>query len=351
MKKILSLCITLLLFLGMLPCTSVFASENASSTKTTEEVENVLTNYFDNLLSIKKDLCVSENDAILPNSSLDEYNKLLSETTVRWFEGVDQQLDWYNLSTKINSLKNENNLVKVDVDLTVNCQYKDTDSDSGYTDNHILYLKQVDDKLYVEKDIFEIDMKAKDVEKNIKSIGGYDKYISKKINEQKTKHKTLNKDLKARTLEEQNYIAYRSSGSYNRKAASKWALSNVYSSEDYSGQDCTNFVSKALNAGGIPKSSTWCPGSNAWIRVIDLRSYLINNDIATQYSNSNTSQLGDVIQLYNKKGVWSHSVMVTMKSGDNIYVSAHSNAYWNRAFDEYYPSSTYSKCRVLHITY
>ncbi len=61
-----------------------------------------------------------------------------------------------------------------------------------------------------------------------------------------------------------------SSFTYDRIAARDWARDNAYSTPEYPsetvpGTDCANFVSKALNAGGIPEDSSgdWY-GSNTW---------------------------------------------------------------------------------------
>ena len=83
----------------------------------------------------------------------------------------------------------------------------------------------------------------------------------------------------------------RVSWTYDRLDARDWARDNAYSTPEFpsqtvSGTDCANFVSKALNAGGIPedssgdwyRASTWggWPGDN-WLRT----GYYSNGGVVT----------------------------------------------------------------------
>ncbi|MCI8285493.1 MAG: hypothetical protein HFE90_09580 [Firmicutes bacterium] len=105
--------------------------------------------------------------------------------------------------------------------------------------------------------------------------------------------------------------------SYDRIAARDWARNNAFATPEYpssqvSGTDCANFVSKALNAGGIPQdragkwyqASTWggWPGDH-WFR--------------TGYNGST----GVVIYMKNKNYFY--------KQSDKSKVNAGSIMYWN----------------------
>ena len=140
---------------------------------------------------------------------------------------------------------------------------------------------------------------------------------------------------------------------YNGTGAANWALNNVYSKEDYEGNDCTNFVSKALCFGGGMKQDfryNWYQGSMRWIRVNELYEYLspITGYCSNYYPNWYAVP-GDVIQLYNKnKQTFSHSLIVTKKVGSgNVYVSAHSNAALNVPLTNYLTNGIYSDDRLL----
>ena len=70
--------------------------------------------------------------------------------------------------------------------------------------------------------------------------------------------------------EEVNSVQPFASFTYNRKAARDWANNNATNASEYPssqvpGTDCANFVSKALNDGGIPqdKNGKWY-GSTTW---------------------------------------------------------------------------------------
>ena len=98
----------------------------------------------------------------------------------------------------------------------------------------------------------------------------------------------------------QNNKSFRRFNSNNAIAyARKYALeynSNYIDFNDMGG-DCTNFISQCLYAGGIPLSSTWTPYSNTWLRVNELRNYLINNG----YANRQAQKLYDWITCKDKK--------------------------------------------------
>lgn len=90
-------------------------------------------------------------------------------------------------------------------------------------------------------------------------------------------------------------VAASSSFTYDRIAARDWARNNAFSTPEFPSQtvpgtDCANFVSKALNAGGIPedlsgdwhRASTWggWPGDN-WYRT----GYYSNGGVVTYMKN------------------------------------------------------------------
>ena len=341
------LVLSLILIFNLIP-------SNIALAKTNDTVNDVIYNYLDNSLSIKRDLKITKNDSIDKNSKLYEYNKLLSQTTLDWYNGIGQQLSWYNIDLKINSVEYQEDLIKVNATSIINCQYKDVDFDTKYSENHIFYIKDKNNTLTIEKDIFEQYMNAIEVENIINSTSSYDSYISKKISDQKIKNINIANDIKLSkntSFNIQNKASLNPYILYNRNGAASYAINNAFGAEDYANNDCTNFVSKALLWGGLTTDSTWYKGSYAWIRVINLRDYLISSGRAKQYSSTSYADLGDVIQLYNKnKQTWSHSVIVTFKGSGTVYVSAHSYPAKNKDFRDYYPNTSYySNYRVLHI--
>lgn len=142
---------------------------------------------------------------------------------------------------------------------------------------------------------------------------------------------------------------------YKGEKAAKWALENVYEEPDYS-SDCSNFVSKSLHHGGLPRDGVWYPGSNAWVRVIELRNWLIYKGYAKEYKDISNAAVGDVIQLYRAgfkdKWGWQHSLIVTevdLKGG--IFVSARTRPALNVSILQYYPGLNWSNIRLLKINH
>lgn len=153
------------------------------------------------------------------------------------------------------------------------------------------------------------------------------------------------------------YIA-NSRQKYNRNASVRWALKNVNSKEDYPNNDCTNYVSKALYQGGIPKDNIWRPGYYAWIRVKNFFEWISpQKGYAQNWLPYYLAQDGDVIQLYNKnKGCFTHSLIVTGRAtGVRALimptVSAHSDPHKNVPLSNYLCQPQYTQYRLLNIIY
>ena len=97
------------------------------------------------------------------------------------------------------------------------------------------------------------------------------------------------KAIEATTL---NSSSFDSSGSqsrwvYNRITAKDWAHNNAYATPEYpsptipSGSDCANFVSKAINKGGVPSDS-----AGKWYQASPPGGYAGENWMRTGYNNN-----------------------------------------------------------------
>lgn len=113
-----------------------------------------------------------------------------------------------------------------------------------------------------------------------------------------------------------------------------WGGSNRnpnYSDYSYSGGDCANFTSQCLEAGGLPRSSSWYPDSYQWINVNGQRDSLINTGRAKgfyqafpQYP-SGKDLVGTVLH-YTNGNQWYHAVIITTDFGNNnVRVTGHTN--------------------------
>jgi len=155
--------------------------------------------------------------------------------------------------------------------------------------------------------------------------------------------------------------------SYDRQAALHYAQYWVYRRNpkyyDFSGigGDCTNFVSQALFAGGIPMDFTrngWYyrnpdDRAPAWSSVKKLYEYGTRKKsvgmILTEIPLSEV-KVGDVIQLSFKPDEWGHCLFVVYAGNNpntnNVFVAAHSND------NDFRPLSTYIAAiafRVLQV--
>lgn len=140
--------------------------------------------------------------------------------------------------------------------------------------------------------------------------------------------------------------SHRYPASFDPARAAAWAEANVLtpSNDPYMQDDpCTQFVSRALYAAGLPYTDTWYPDNDpiatyifgahlkpeaAWYAVDNLRTYLLANNWVTQrlwYPSTGPQavSLGDLVyyQWHGTTGHDTHLAMVTKISGGHVYVS------------------------------
>lgn len=106
--------------------------------------------------------------------------------------------------------------------------------------------------------------------------------------------------------------------------AEKFALifNPEYISYEKNGGDCTNFASQIVHAGGIKKTKAWTPYSNAWLRVEELYSYLINTRAGFTLPSDNELDRGTLIQFKTPKlGRFFHTGFIThrLSNGECLY--------------------------------
>lgn len=372
------------------------------------ELMNALIGYFSKELEEGIRLKKTTNKYINPQSRFKTYYELYSDFRIKLYKLAEERIEKYKVDIKINSIdevsKNRiietnnfnsenviNNvpgntfenkkvssrrifkekeskrklsdssiieIIKVDLDKTVNLKYSGLSEESKYTDNHIIYLSKRGNRYVVEKDINEQGFKALDIERKyeISEYKNYISYINSKIEALKNEIEALeNKknDIRGNKSNLKNISKDVRNNRYMADVAAGWAIENAYEPPDYS-SDCSNFISKALHKGGLPKDGTWYEGSNAWIRVIELRNWLIYKGYAKEYKEISKAEIGDVIQLYRSghadKWGWQHSLMVThIDSDGGIYVSARTRPARNVNLLQYYPSVFWSDIRLLKI--
>jgi len=143
---------------------------------------------------------------------------------------------------------------------------------------------------------------------------------------------------------------------YNRWAAANYAKSNwnsnVPGSNYFGSNDCTNFVSNCLKAGGWPEvyepwtywqhlifrkkpdawyanswthwySYTWGGANNfgKYVGIYSGRGYTRSLSYTPWYR---YFKIGDIVQIdYNKDGVWDHTMIITDITHNDMYVTYH----------------------------
>lgn len=125
-------------------------------------------------------------------------------------------------------------------------------------------------------------------------------------------------------------------------------LNPNYKSFEGIGGDCTNFMSQILYAGGLNKTPTWKPYTNAWIRVEEIYSYLISHKLGTKLPDDTYLDRGSLIQFYTPAiGKFFHNGFITYKleNNDCLYC-CHSYNKLNYPLSEIYPNR-YPTLRAL----
>lgn len=149
---------------------------------------------------------------------------------------------------------------------------------------------------------------------------------------------SLKSDTNIETLNVNSPISARASFTYDRIAARDWAWDNwdadpEYPSSTVPGTDCANFVSKALNAGGIPedrsgkwyRATTWGGwAGDHWFRTgyngqTGVVIYMTNKGYFYKETNENVVAAGCIMYWNNT----SHVALVTYGDGSTIKYTQH----------------------------
>ena len=143
-------------------------------------------------------------------------------------------------------------------------------------------------------------------------------------------------DLKMELQTTQALASYSYYGTSAASYARKYALSpNTASYKYYSGEDCTNFISQSIKAGGMPNFTEWKPYTDAWVNAGAFRDYIrqsggiLMSTVTDDYAHA---FLGDVYHydyrnkffLNSPDGWMDHTAIVTAFANPKILVSYHS---------------------------
>lgn len=117
-------------------------------------------------------------------------------------------------------------------------------------------------------------------------------------------------------------------GNHTHMNVSKYNPSYKY----YCGNDCANFVSQALYAGGVPTDSTWQPESHDWVNVNGLYSYFHDTKSYWVTSNFTDCAAGGVIFYPGSNGGFSHVALCVLNDSVNHAMAAHTYDYSSLAY-------------------
>lgn len=95
----------------------------------------------------------------------------------------------------------------------------------------------------------------------------------------------------------------------------------------YNGNDCANFVSQAIHAGGIATESKWKSGTNTWVNtgysssIYGLKDYMVDQGFFFASSNKNKAMAGSIIYWTS----YSHVGLVDQNDTVTMTFCAHTN--------------------------
>lgn len=141
-------------------------------------------------------------------------------------------------------------------------------------------------------------------------------------------------------------------GPYNRIEALRYARDHALATTDpRAGNDCTNFISRAMKAGGRPEDDNWhakndpgwfgLDGDDAYgnfVRASDNKNYLLSH--GGQQVDRGSVQPGDIVYFTDDTGFAHHAAMVTsvLPNGDVLY-SQHTDDARNYSLDGRQPQN------------
>lgn len=225
--------------------------------------------------------------------------------------------------------------------------------DSITISTYICLLKKISNKWFIE---YISDIESLQQPIDYKHLNNFINIYNDLLDNEIKKYKSLLLNFNTLNINTNNTIQVTSkfkSSSYEKvkavEYAEKYALNynKEYENFDENGGDCTNFVSQVVNYAGISTSSTWKPYSNSWVRVKELRDYLIYNNLAYETTTLNHNCIGCIVQFFSPiKHTWSHSAIITYIVGNTCLYCCHSYDKLNYPLSYVYPS-IYPKIRII----
>ena len=326
-----------------------------------ENVEKVLNSYFNNeWSSIKDGTPYSSSDIVINNDFKTYYDKYI-QTRVEWYNSLNKKLQRYQLYVNVTNVTIYNNTYVVSVEYGHDLVFLDSADilQEMRNEKHIIILENENNTLKVRNDFKVDDLKDMGYSEDILTLPSLEK-IEKKFTQSKIEFisnclKNVNSEVLKYKTQLQNTVKNNSAkpsvgllSTYTRSQAVTYALAHYADAEHFPGQDCTNFISTCLNAGGITQSTLWKPYTNAWVSVQLWYDYFVSASGRGSEVIWSTD-LGDIVQFGTDSINWHHSTIITYSrpTTGEIWLSSHSNARKNYDYSNYYAS--YHSSRFIHI--
>lgn len=228
------------------------------------DIDTVVKNYFvSNLESIKQNNPVD----LLKENISDEfkgYNELNNKYLAEWYKKVDKSLDRYFIDIKKNSMRIENNKYYIDSTVRVEMVFKDSmDIKQVAVDDYSIIISNVNGNFTLENVILKENNtdntlnyldKNNSIDNNIRYKNLAKKYAN--IDTDSNLFKSIKMQDRRTTTETTptGISTLAGGGQYNFLAAvsyaQKWANSYNPAYRNWGSNDCTNFVSQCVVAGG-----------------------------------------------------------------------------------------------------
>ncbi len=303
---------------------------------------------------------------IIGDSKLLELVNKINDLDVNWLKKFTK-IDAYNSNVNItNSTKTATNTYVLDVLYGVKFKLHGMNTLSqSENEKYRFEIKLKNDKWYITK-MIDLNNEDDDNQINVQtdnmydstSFSNYDDSIDLQIKNIDQKSKNIDnayKYFKVQTESKNENLNTVSLSSYQYDPedaayyARKYAESPNPAYHYYSGDDCTNFVSRCVHAGGIPTNpGVWMSGQYDWNTVIGFYNYMTNYGYATGANWTNGARLGDVVQWYNPaREEWSHSLILTGSTDDDWLYCSHSNNRKDYLLYATFESSTFTDMRTI----
>ena len=365
---------TLIISLLVVTSVNVYAATiGTSQSKDEVNIRNTIHTYFTNELDTIKTKRSIHSDNIIVNESLKEYSNLTNDYYASWYSKSEVSLgnlinykiyiDYPNIEIKENTCaitltKGTDMIFDIDPNIIQKAR----------NDEYTFTLNKVNNKWLIEGIVSPDD--TTDTQQ-INKLNINLNNTANKLNDLKTSYSNIdtivskfNKITANETkVEPAPLVTASYSGvTYNRLAAYQYALDNW---DTYNlaypkwSNDCTNFVSQCVSAGGFKEvrpawyASSVSDTSTSWINVNDFYKWLTSTPGHIGYGTAASNMvISDVIQLYNNSWNvkdWSHCVIQTSNPSTQIYYAGHTTARWSYALANVYPTTKYTDARFIKI--